>query len=532
VADPTAPPEPRALPFEALSVVELEALAVAGKTVDVFPGVTPGALPDPLDPIDLTPFAGSSPGRAAVFRTVDLAPPKQEYTTVDWLDETIQGARYQQELPPPVEFGDLAGGHALTEPLGWAAFRTGGSLRAGLDALHAATVGGRRLDDAIVDWWVAKVDIGAGGRWPVALPGAGGPPDLPAGPQRPFVDAATRPVGTASGLDAFDLAAVQAARALVRDGRDETAQVELPLFLAVMDREGYRTNGGQDRVGNFGDQGFRDHPLKIVDQVTGLPRSIRRDDFPAAVTGLGQAFLDNFARVGWIVFPYGLDIFNQGVNAGSFVASVASSFTDRLTFLRQERVLAASVDPAWAHAFALDRLRGRAFGVDAVLQNQRRSRRLQWLGILCQQAEFQQRHKALSNAFQLGSPFDEVDELVSGVRPQPGPDANSPQRKAYLAYWALVYLAFNVLPSTWNAWVQEAEAARDKVAGETVSAFLLYHTNTDPLAVEPPRPPPGPDPRHLFQRANMLRFAVALDAYLRVDPGGAHDTSDPAARAW
>jgi hypothetical protein len=75
--------------------------------------------------------------------------------------------------------------------------------------------------------------------------------------------------------------------------------------------------------------------------------------------------------------------------------------------------------------------------------------------------------------------------------------------------------------------VRGAEAHRNKGAGETVGDFLLFRPNVVATAVEPVPPPVGP--RRLFQRANLLRFAVALDAYLRVD---SQDASDPTARVW
>jgi hypothetical protein len=166
------------------------------------------------------------------------------------------------------------------------------------------------------------------------------------------------------------------------------------------------------------------------------------------------------------------------------------------------------------------------------------SRTALWLAFVLQQATFQWVHQRLHHAVTPRrtapaagvNPYVQVPELVAGAPalPTPGADATTPDRRRYLAYWALVYLAHNVREKTWNAWV---DAVPDPViaAGTSISEYLLYHHNAAADALEPP----GGLPRERGQRGNMVRFAVALDAYLRLNHGGAaEDKTDPSARAW
>jgi hypothetical protein len=165
-------------------------------------------------------------------------------------------------------------------------------------------------------------------------------------------------------------------------------------------------------------------------------------------------------------------------------------------------------------------------GVD-VVRFVRLTRDLEWVGLAVQAAIFQWTHLQLHELTgYLGEAYQRVAEIVDPAQPppEPGTDALDPVRRDYIAYWSTVYLAFNASPGIWNEWV--GRAAARKSPGRLTNA-LLFDVDFTGFA---------PNLSKTWTVANMIRFAVALDAYLRVDFDNpsptAFDALDPVARRW
>ena len=509
------------IPVQALTPFDLEGLLIAGHASDVFADVTAPSEPGVLQPYDLSGYDQRADGFMAALRVVDVQPGKHAFTALEWLGETIKGSNRGVFEDPALDFSALGGdGHPLAEPLGWGNFTRAQKLRDDLSTLGATTVGAQTLAQAIVGWWVAKTGLGLGvaGTWPTQDPFSAGVTETPAGPSAPFAPGDTLTKG--SGFDVYDLATALDAAGLVRDAKDPANPPPLALFLALLNSEGYRDGARADRTGGLDSAGWKDaaNPL------------LTKPNLAAAGVPPGGGLEDAIARLDWILFPYGLDIFNQAMTFdANCVGSARTSFSAHLDQLTADGVYTGDLPSLYAHKYALDRLTGRFSPATLRAQNRRLTRRLQLLGIGCQQAEYQDRHHRLQHADETGNPFEVVDEFVAATAPAPGTDANSDDRRKFIAYYALVYLAFNASPATFSLWVR---AANEHRGAEPVSTYLLYYKNAQPRQLEPTLTGELPGTtRQLYQRANMLRFAVALDAYLRIG-GAAADTADPGGRTW
>jgi hypothetical protein len=93
------------------------------------------------------------------------------------------------------------------------------------------------------------------------------------------------------------------------------------------------------------------------------------------------------------------------------------------------------------------------------------------------------------------------------VLPAPGADAESAERFDYLAYYSLLYLAFNGSPRVMNWWVDVVNANRGAVPA---TRYFLYKIS-DAQTLSAPNPG-----RQRWHRGHVMRFILALDAYLRI----------------
>jgi hypothetical protein len=423
-------------------------------------------------------------------------------------------------------YGDLD--HPLATATGWDLFSAGVKYRACMDRLA-----GGALTQQLLAWWLANVTfkhqaIGDADKWPTLNPGEGETEQFnPPGPENPYRDGTTSR-GNVSGFDADDLAAALAAQRVVRGGKG-FGTVDLALILALAEREGYRANAARDR--------------QAVPELIGGPAHAKFLGVAASDANVGPEYLnwsnfrEVFARNSFLIWPFGLDhmIFPDPLSAIKpsqlrYLQSTSQTFQQQL----ENFTLPADPDHALlprdflpsedVDRFIRDRVdtrRAAAGNFDVV----RLSRELQWVGLAIQAALFQYRH------FQLHDPtahgYEAVPEFTSPVLPDPGVDANSAERAEYVAYYALLYMAFNLTRETFNRWVVAARNFLTSHPGEpeTIPSLILFRKDTDP----PPLSWSGR--RNAAHRGNVARFALALDAYSRLEPDPAGgDDHDPGVR--
>jgi hypothetical protein len=488
-----------------LSTFDLEALVLAGRAGEVFPDVTAPALPAlRTDPVVLTAYAGKARGYLAAVRVVE-ATRVRECTTRDWLRATIVGWHHKIRAPVPIDFDQFAAaGHPLARALSWAEFDAARTARASMDILHGTKVGAKTLSRDIVDFWIRAADLGP--TWPVSQPGQNDQ-DLPAGPTDPYMPGETS--RGIAGFDELDLDAALVASNFLRDGVDTTQKVALPVILALLDREGLRADSRWQRGGALSDE-FRDNLNKD------------KDSDLSAIAVAKAGFQDGFARRIWTLNSFGLDVMDVPALTGlggiagvddwkQFARLRVAEYLQRLL----DAGVAVDLDPARVKEYCVARTIGRTHPVTKVLQAKLATRQLQWIGIVLQQGEFQRRHALIRRGPAAGELNSSWRPLVGGTtltavpeyaapRPSPGANAEAGSRYAYLAYYSMLYLAFNGSPGLWNSWVNIANANRGV---RSVTEYFLYKsTALDTLAG-------GRVPWH---RGHALRFVTALDAYLRL----------------
>jgi hypothetical protein len=163
----------------------------------------------------------------------------------------------------------------------------------------------------------------------------------------------------------------------------------------------------------------------------------------------------------------------------------------------------------------------------------KRSRRMHWASLslmagFFRQLEIQINHANVSNGFAEAGWSPDAAWLPVGSSPPDltGKGPTDPEWKDYLTYYALIYMVYNTSTETWRKYVKGAEAAR-LAAGSALSLrdFLVFKHARG---------------RHVI--GNMVRFAIGLDAFLRLDylqgkapkdyAAATADTTPVAARGW
>ena len=152
-------------------------------------------------------------------------------------------------------------------------------------------------------------------------------------------------------------------------------------------------------------------------------------------------------------------------------------------------------------------------------------------GIVAQHAEFQRRHVLLrkgSSAGKLnkwwmpstsGTLLPDMPEFTTNPAPSPGANGEAIERRDYLAYYALCYLAFNGSPGLWKSWVNRAIA----LGATSAPRFILYYITDAQTAG---------GGRKTWHRGHFVRFTVSLDAFLRMTESGVGDATHPNRTGW
>jgi hypothetical protein len=236
-----------------------------------------------------------------------------------------------------------------------------------------------------------------------------------------------------------------------------------------------------------------------------------------------------------MLFPYGLDHFAQP-NTAAGVDGLVNQVHQAgvMTLDPNESIGQYFHDRVYSSFFAIPSL---GFGPNVgVPRIWKRSRRAHWAGLALmagfyRQLESQMRASPINSAFtdqQTGwTPKDGPTGWFPPGKSPPdlsGKTSTSTEWKDFITYYALVYLAFNAGPGGWTAHVQAAEPAA-VASGLPLRDYLLFKNS-----------------RGSQIAAHLGRFAITLDAYLRLDymtnefPGAystaSADTADPNGRNW
>lgn len=533
---------------------DVEALVLAGRAAAAFPAVIPPLGPASRDQtVDLTAYAGEVAGQFAAIRIADAAPGSIAFTMRDWLRHLVFGWQRTKSVDAPLDFLNMAvAGHPLTMALFWDRRMKARDLRKSLDdAALATNSAGESLDQAAVKWWINAVDFstnaaGIAGTttrsefWPLQLPGTGPPVKdvLKEAPSRAGKTA--KGAAVPSGFDEEDIELAIEAREHLRSGHDLSQQVDIALILALLDREGYRMRGPYMRQGPF-DNEYREN-LNILQRRHFLdaPSPPRRGlSRRGASQGIGRFF--------YALQVFGLDILDWRwipKNSPANPTAAENWFAakdhwlrfawDNLVTLTTDAITKGTVIGIDTRALNGQMLVRMASKFDlpptAIGKSRLLSRRAHLGGIIVQHGEFQRRHALLregaaagplNDSWQPGSGtvLPDVTQFTAAPAPITGANAEDTARRDYLAYYALCYLAFNGSPSVWKSWVTRAS----NLGAANIPHFLLYEI-TDAQAA-------GGE-RELWHRGHFARFAVALDAYLRMSNTGAGDVVFPMRAGW
>ena len=539
-----------------LFTADLEALWLSGATAML------AGAPAPLNPsasasrapLELTPFAALEVGRLCAIRLVSSAP---AFTSRDWLDEMSKGCTRLKTQPPLFDAWDLAAAaHPLLLAVDWPLALAGWGLREQMNLLSdvVAPFGGtdRTLGPALAKWWETNLAVTVSGNWPWIdfTSSAGGIKLDPPSPQMPYSRAST--VATSilhlgsppppvvhvrhraetltfpkiAGFDDQDFEVALAVTRVVNNGADLSQAVELPIVLALMERESYRAQSARRR----GREG-QALDLSNADPIF-LPGATPASDIPAVYQG--RSALARFgARLVWAAQHYGADrlcvrqpIVGLEVTDREFCRTADTTLRNILAeFTTPDANGQSLLAPAFiasldVRRFLDDRLRfsfpdpAATAGSLSVL-----SPRLQFVGVALQQALFQWFHRKLVLATGAAGDYRPVAEYIAAAPPLPGTSANSIERRDYIAYYACAYLAYNTAsgPNEWNFWMERAETSR---GAEPASTWVLFEGK-----------PAGMSNIKQAQIGHLARFALALDGYQRLDLGGGVDTADPFVRS-
>ena len=512
------------------SVFDLEAMVLSGHVTAAFSSIPPPTAPaSPDQPVLLTAYDGEASGKFAVLRLADAGPGSLAYTMRDWLKQLVSGWHRTIVVDAPLDFLDMQiNGHPLAAALNYGRNLRARGLRGSLDAVNAEQQENTRFDLASTRWWSNAVGFSTGINWPLLLPG--GSPGVQDASREARNAPPTRTgetvggTSTSSGFDEEDLELVLEAREHLRSGHDTTQMVDLPLVLALLNREGYRMNGRFMRQGPF-DFHFRDNLNEFVST-----------DFDSSSLGRRGA-AQGIGRVFYTLQVFGLDVLDAPYCPSTGIVGVSNWLYfawNNLCRIITNATTAGTVcdlDTIGLVGRMLTRLASRFDNVTDIGQSRRLSRRVHLAGIIAQHGEFQRRHALLRQGsasgplsnwwlpLQGGVVLPDVEQFTALAAPSPGANAEDVARRDYLAYYALCYLAFNGSPGIWKSWIDRAVALG---AGD-VPRFLLYDINDSQSAG---------GGRELWHRGHFVRFVVALDAYLRMSESGMGDVVFPVREGW
>jgi len=545
-----APPAAaRTFPAGAITTYELEVLHAAGEAHTALGlGAQPAAAAAEAGrAMDLAPYSAQAIGHACTF-TAQRSPADSLHTTVDWLLELTRGI-HVKPLPEdgfidllPLLDGAGGAGHPLGDALRADDHERAVSLRRQMDALEPTPL----AEDGLT-WWDGEVNFtkDLAGNWEHTDP-EGKPANSKPAPRTPYLDHRTRqpaPAGNSvpfmdmllnpSGFGTFDLESAYLARARMSDPYDGPDQLPMSVLLALLEREGTKLFAPINR--------------RVRNVTTAAAAPLIWDAVQMSDLSNWSAAVDERGRMGWMLFPYGLDSFATPRADDDRLGRPVLGTDDTAFNAVVGRVASAGVLDL-GNEDAGGYIRTRVSSDWKVLPAPpappppppnpgtpriwKRSRRAHWAGIAMMAGFFRRRQR------QMHAPTDANGFSEPGWAPAPGwlPAGSSPpdltgkspaddEWKDYISYYSLIYLAYNTSPPTWRDLLKGAEVAKPGASPITLRDFLLFQHE-----------------RHRQAIGNMVHFAIGLDAFMRLDymtgagrgafPAATPDVTPVAGRAW
>lgn len=494
-------------------------------------------------------------GYFAIFRILDRKPNLRDFTTEDWLQEVLCGTSRKTKQEPLINFASLANaGHVAAPLVNWDKYLLGLRARARLDVLNDAEVSGIPLMTRSINWWRDNTAYTVDNMWIDAF----GYPIVPK-PETPYKKFRVTNDGFdtyhSTPFDQVDLRYAILAASMLRDGKGLGQSLNPAVILALAEAEGYKLYG-RDRLATLSEYPY---PWVNPDHLT------HRRDCSSTVRADPYALRTITRR--WWADINGLDILNRPrhpVYGGDtwpilddYKVLAHERFNISMDHIEQPGPL-APMEPILPitsryhgdlDRYLLDRMTahfmtvGNVVSDDDLLYMAKCSRRVNFVTMLMLGAQFELHHRGLH----LKEMYDKtpvtgevgVPELTAASLPALGADANSLERRAYIAYYGTVYLAFNAHPNIVTRWFNLLRSARDSTT-ETVQLFFgAFPSRYGPMAVDPVD---GILKATVEDRAmgSAHRFCAALDAYLRMNIDGTGllgddinlDVTDPNARTW
>jgi hypothetical protein len=513
-------------PSTGITTYELEAIYLAGKTTTLYSDIDIQTNTDIKLPPDLTPFSSKVAGKSCTFYTREIMDTRI-YTTIDWFEELLKGIKIVRKETGRLSIDKFfnqnnSTGQPITQLLNIENFLRAKAFRAQMDILDNTKIGNINLGKTNLNWWKENIlwkritdQIAApivSGRWPDAQDPAPSAPykkDTTIFPARsgvvPFDNGRSR----VSGFDFFDLESIFLARSKVINVLTGKYDMPVPVLLALADREGIRVFAWLNR--------------KTTNKLRWITNSGPLFD----LTNRSRNERHSLGRIHWLWWPYGLDWYTRigGENALQ-IGTQNYHFKQKIQQLKNENILVADKGIEEVQKYFDERVNSSwpsPTGPSAIPQIWKLTRRSHWAFISLMAAKFQiaQKHIREKNIYSYSD-----DSWIEDPPPINKDSTSNTNRKDYITYYSLIYLAYNShkRPNTWNSIIDEVE--RDTTRGNmSLRDFLVFKycpkpPNNDPKYFDRSHPDYDPDNTHLYwldNLAHMRRFAIGLDAYLHLD---------------
>jgi len=514
------------LPKDALTTYELEAAHLAGRNQFTFT-VNEPREPKPSTCLSLAGYDNFVRGYCASFQ---LFMDPYFYTLIDWLQELVKETNGVNVEPPELDVTkyydktDEDQTHPLLSIVQYKTYTLCQSVREQMDGLRVKMAAGstETIGTVNIKWWINKVKFITPKKLDpdptipndkVVWPDGQSP-----SPRDPYLGKKTvcpysmdkvsfttiknpdpkKERLTLSGFDLFDLESAFLARNMVRNYLTDGFDTPLPVILTLIKREGihlfswlYRNPVPYKSYSWQGD--YKSEPY--------------------------DGDKHDYARHFFLLEPYGLDLY---VRLAPDVSQTNACFDEVIRKMSAENIFNVDkmIDSTSLRKYISERV-----GSPQVPYIQKISRRSHWTFCALMLAWYQLYHKLAQKKRTIyGETFVYSDPAwftnhYSDV--QGSIKSDDTKRRDFITYYSMLYAAYNAQNiSTWNEFIKNVEDANK--GGLSLRDYLIFKYQ--------------PQPVHNETMANMIRFAVTLDAYCRIIYDQTDvtnlDNINPNSRAW